>query len=107
MQIATLVLSLAAIVSAAPAELERRDEATCGSVHYSSSQVSSAAAASCKYVKNGGTAGGSSYPHQYKNYEGFEFKGMSPPFYEFPIKSGGDYTGGLFISILGEQLALF
>lgn len=95
MQLIPAFLSLVALVSAAPAELQRRGEATCGSVHYSSGQVTDASEAACKYVKNGGTAGGSSYPHQYKNYEDFEFKGLSGPFYEFPIKSSGVYTGGL------------
>lgn len=97
----TLPFLFAALAAAAPAELQRRDEATCGSVHYSSSAVSSAASASCNYVKDHDTAGSSTYPHQYKNYEGFEFKGLSGPFYEFPIlKSGSVYSGGKHFSSL-------
>lgn len=90
----TLAL-LVGIASAAPTELLKRADATCGSVHYSSDAVNQAAQASCKLVKDHDTAGSSSYPHQYKNYEGFEFKGLNGPFYEFPIlKSGSVYNGG-------------
>ncbi|KAK1243286.1 hypothetical protein MKX07_003914 [Trichoderma sp. CBMAI-0711] len=90
------LLSLVAFVSAAPlAELAASDEATCGTVYYSSEAVSSASAAACEYVQTGETAGGSTYPHRYKNYEGFYFKGLEGPFYEFPILSSGEtYDGG-------------
>ncbi len=94
MQFTTLFLSLVAIVSAAPTELVSRDATTCGTVYYSASQVDSASQAACRYVQNGGTAGGSTYPHKYNNYEGFNFP-VNGPYYEFPIKSGGVYTGGL------------
>lgn len=34
------------------------------------------------------------YPHQYKDYEGFNFP-VSGPYYEFPIMSSGEvYDGG-------------
>ncbi|KAL6797521.1 guanyl-specific ribonuclease Th1 [Trichoderma sp. SZMC 28013] len=90
------LLSLVAFASAAPVdELAKRDTATCGSVFYSASAVSAASNAACNYVRAGSTAGGSTYPHQYNNYEGFRFKGLSKPFYEFPILSSGKtYTGG-------------
>ncbi|XWW97100.1 hypothetical protein V2A60_005081 [Cordyceps javanica] len=93
MQFTALFLSLVAVASAAPAELVSRDATTCGNVHYSAGQVDSASQAACKYVQNGGTAGGSTYPHKYNNYEGFNFP-VDGPYYEFPIKSGGVYTGG-------------
>ncbi|KAH0527278.1 hypothetical protein TsFJ059_002298 [Trichoderma semiorbis] len=90
------LLSLVAFVSAAPLdELTKRDTATCGKVFYSASAVSAASNSACNYVRAGSTAGGSTYPHVYNNYEGFRFKGLSKPFYEFPILSSGKaYTGG-------------
>ena len=94
MQFTALFLSLVAVASAAPTELVSRDATTCGTVHSSASQVDSASQAACQYVQNGGTAGSSTYPHKYNNYEGFNFP-VSGPYYEFPIKSGGAYTGGL------------
>ncbi|CAI6090156.1 hypothetical protein V2G26_006352 [Clonostachys chloroleuca] len=87
------LLSLAVAVSAAP-HTRAGEAATCGSNNYSASQVSAAADAACQYYQDGTTAGSSSYPHRYNNYEGFEFKGLSGPFQEFPIKTSGVYTGG-------------
>lgn len=98
MQFAVSLLSLVALVSAAPAALESRAEATCGSVYYSAAQVNTASTTACNYVRNGGTAGSSTYPHQYNNYEGFDFKGLSGPFFEFPIISSGTYSGGTFLA---------
>jgi hypothetical protein len=95
MRFISAFVSLAALVSAAPAELQRRADATCGSVYYSASQVNEASQAACNYVRNGDTAGGSTYPHRYNNYEDFYFNGLSGPFYEFPILSSGIYNGGL------------
>jgi hypothetical protein len=92
-----LLSVFAACAAAAPTELDRRGAATCGSVSYSASQVSAASSAACDYVQSGDTAGSSTYPHQYRNYEGFEFKGLDGPFYEFPILSSGRvYTGGMY-----------
>lgn len=89
------LLALVALAGAAPTELEKRDTATCGKVYYSASAVSAAANSACSYVRAGSTAGGSTYPHQYQNYEGFRFKGLPKPYYEFPILSSGKaYTGG-------------
>ncbi|KAK3064069.1 hypothetical protein LTS18_010374 [Coniosporium uncinatum] len=88
-----LPVALFAVATIA-APLETRQSATtCGSTRYSYSQVNAAANAACNYVSSGGTAGGSTYPHQYNNYEGFDFP-VSGPWYEFPIKSSGTYTGG-------------
>ncbi|KEY67400.1 hypothetical protein S7711_08880 [Stachybotrys chartarum IBT 7711] len=90
------LLALAATVLAAPAnELQARAPAVCGSVSYTSAQTNAASVAACNYVRNGGTAGGSTYPHRYNNYEGFYFLGLPGPFHEFPIMSNGRvYTGG-------------
>ncbi|KAM3513902.1 hypothetical protein MY11210_002439 [Beauveria gryllotalpidicola] len=93
MQFTALFLSLVAVASAAPAELVSRAATTCGTVSYSASQVNAASQAACNYVKSGSTAGDSSYPHPYKNYEDFDFP-VEGPYYEFPIKSSGVYTGG-------------
>lgn len=101
------LLSLVAFASAAPsAELTKRDTATCGKVNYSASAVSAASNAACSYVRAGSTAGGSTYPHQYQNYEGFRFKGLPKPYYEFPILSSGKtYTGGLWFYLqIGDLL---
>ncbi|KAI9155432.1 Guanyl-specific ribonuclease F1 [Paramyrothecium foliicola] len=85
----------AVLAAAAPTELNRRGPATCGSVSYTAAQVSAASAAACEYFQNGDTAGSSNYPHRYNNYEGFDFKGYSGPFQEFPILSSGRvYSGG-------------
>lgn len=94
------LLSVLALVSAAPAEhqLEARAATTCGKNSYTAAEVTAASKASCDYVKKGTTAGDSTYPHQYKNFEGFKFKGLKPPYYEFPIKKGGVFNGGLFYS---------
>lgn len=95
LSLATVLLTLTAAVSAAPGKLHRRyEEATCGTKYYSASQVAAAADAACEHFQDGTQAGSSSYPHRYNNYEGFDFKGYSGPFQEFPIISGGVYTGG-------------
>ncbi|EGD97271.1 extracellular guanyl-specific ribonuclease [Trichophyton mentagrophytes] len=88
------LLSLVAATTAAPAALEARGATTCGSTYYSASQVTAASNAACDYVQSGTTAGGSTYPHEYHNYEGFYFKGLSGPFYEFPLRTSGVYSGG-------------
>ena len=94
MQFLTFI-SLITLAAAAPADLIPRAAATCGTVFYSANAVNAASQAACTYVKAGDTAGSSTYPHQYNNYEGFEFHGYSGPYYEFPILSSGSiYSGG-------------
>ncbi|KAJ6789130.1 hypothetical protein PWT90_01522 [Aphanocladium album] len=93
MQFTALFLSLVAVASAAPTELVARAATTCGNTHYSAGQVDEAAQTSCGYVQSRTTAGGSSYPHKYNNYEGFDFP-VPGTYYEFPIKSSGKYNGG-------------
>lgn len=88
-------LTLVAVACAAPADLLKRAGATCGSKQYSADAVNRASQAACSFFKAGSTAGGSSYPHQYNNYEGFSFGGVSGPYQEFPILSSGQiYSGG-------------
>ncbi|KAI6781489.1 Guanyl-specific ribonuclease F1-like protein [Emericellopsis cladophorae] len=91
-------LSLAAIflgltvVSAAPTVVTRDEPADCGGKSYTAQQVSNAIDEGCSYFESGSDV--NSYPHRYNNYEGFDFKGLDGPFQEFPIISGGVYTGG-------------
>ncbi|KAJ5469303.1 Guanyl-specific ribonuclease Pb1 [Penicillium diatomitis] len=88
--LATLFISTSV---AAPVEVvERACAYTCGSVCYSSSAVSNALNAGYDFYSAGSTV--HSYPHQYHNYEGFDFP-VSGTYYEFPILSSGRaYTGG-------------
>ena len=86
------------VITEAPVEdaaLEARQSCyvKCGSTCYTSTQVSAARSAAYNYVKQGGTAGGSTYPHKYNNYEGFDFL-VGGTYYEVPIKTSGVYTGG-------------
>lgn len=54
--------------------------------------MSAAQAAGYKLQSSGSDKGG--YPHQYHNYESFDFP-VSGTYYEFPIlKSGSVYSGG-------------
>ncbi|GKT67953.1 guanyl-specific ribonuclease F1 [Colletotrichum tofieldiae] len=69
-------------------------EITCGPNVYSLTSVRSAADAACQHVEAGTTAGSSSYPHTYRNQEGFDFNGVDGPFVEFPMKTSGVYKGG-------------
>jgi hypothetical protein len=98
----SLLLFLAPLTLASPISVpegstglqERQCFVTCGSTCYSSSQVSAARNAGANYVEEGDTAGSSSYPHVYNNYEGFDFL-VSGPYYEFPILASGEtYNGG-------------
>lgn len=104
--LSTLLLFIAPITLALPTEnigapverdevSERACYVTCGSNCYSSSQVTAARNSGYNYVKQGGTAGGSSYPHVYNNYEGFDFL-VGGTYYEFPLMTSGSYTGGEF-----------
>ncbi|KAF7161027.1 hypothetical protein CNMCM5623_006704 [Aspergillus felis] len=90
--VAALVL---APVLAAPTELiTRACDYTCGSNCYSSSDVSAAQEAGYQLYSSGQTVGRSSYPHQYNDYEGFDFS-VPSPWYEWPIlSSGAIYNGG-------------
>ena len=75
----------------------------CGNTCYTSAQVSAARSAGAGYVRAGDTAGSSSYPHRYNNYEGFEFL-VGGTYYEFPLVKSGVYSGGGFLcsSLRGE-----
>ena len=83
----------AVAVQAAPfAEIEKRST-TCGSTFYSTAQINAAANAACNHYNAGTTAGGSTYPHRYNNYEGFNFA-SGGPWQTFPLRTSGTYNGG-------------
>ncbi|KAK4168997.1 Ribonuclease/ribotoxin [Cladorrhinum sp. PSN259] len=96
-----LIAVLAAVaVSAAPvqpaesdSQLEARACAyTCGTVCYQTTQITAALNKGYTLYKAGSNI--NSYPHQYNNYEGFNFP-TAKPWYEYPIMSSGSvYTGG-------------
>ncbi|KAF7553532.1 hypothetical protein G7Z17_g3556 [Cylindrodendrum hubeiense] len=89
------LLPLASLLSVAVGSpIETRQSATtCGSTSFTAAQVRAAANAACSYYQAGDTAGTSTYPHTYNNYEGFDFL-VSGPYQEFPILTSGVYTGG-------------
>lgn len=83
------ILLLIPLTHAAP---EKRACAyTCASICYTSSAVSAAQSAGWNLYSSGQTD--DSYPHEYHNYEGFNFP-VSGTYYEFPILSDGDVYGG-------------
>ncbi|KAK4041300.1 Ribonuclease/ribotoxin [Parachaetomium inaequale] len=93
----TLLTALTVSAAPLPAEAEGQVEAracafTCGSVCYTSSQIS--AALNKGYSLQQGGDDINNYPHQYNNYEGFDFP-TSGPWYEFPIMASHSvYSGG-------------
>ncbi|OCK81873.1 ribonuclease-domain-containing protein [Lepidopterella palustris CBS 459.81] len=91
----TLILALLPLTFAIPAALQPRQcSTTCGNNCYTDSQINDALDAACGYVQDGSTAGGSKYPENYNDYEGFDFGGVQGPYYEFPILESGVYDGG-------------
>lgn len=66
---------------------------TCGSTCYTSAQVSAARTAGYNHYTRGTTVGSNSYPHTYRNLEGFDFL-VGGPYQEFPLRTSGVYTGG-------------
>jgi hypothetical protein len=68
----------------------------CGSVCYTSGQVTNARNVGYSYYSNNDQAGSSTYPHTYNNYEGFSFL-VSGPYQEFPLKTGTAYSGGMSV----------
>jgi hypothetical protein len=99
--LAPLTFALPTSLVDAPFEVEdiakRQCYVTCGSNCYTSAQVTAARNSGYNYVKQGGTAGGGSYPHVYNNYEGFDFL-VSGTYYEFPLLKSGVFTGSSKLS---------
>ncbi|EOD52329.1 guanyl-specific ribonuclease f1 [Neofusicoccum parvum] len=71
----------------------RQSATTCGSTSYTAAQVRAAFNAGYNYYTADDTAGSSTYPHTYNNYEGFDFP-VNGPYQEFPLLRSGVYTGG-------------
>jgi ribonuclease T1 len=92
-QVLTVVALLAQGALSFPAVKSTRSCAyTCGSNCYSNSSVTAAQAQGYKLYKSGNTD--DDYPHQYHDYEGFNFP-VPGEYYEYPILSSGSvYTGG-------------
>ncbi|KAI1777774.1 hypothetical protein F4818DRAFT_439100 [Hypoxylon cercidicola] len=68
--------------------------ATCGSVCYWQSDIDAAVQKGYSLHQSGQTLGSGDYPHQYNDYEGFDFPDPAP-WYEFPILRSFDvYNGG-------------
>lgn len=89
MHFLTLIPFLALLTLAAPIE-KRAPSVSCGGRSFTSSQVNKAVQNS-----NSDAAPSSSYPHQYNNYEGFDFSDYCSDsrYEEFPLTSGGVSTG--------------
>jgi hypothetical protein len=71
----------------------------CGSTCYTSAKLTAARNSGYSYYKQGGEAGGSTYPHTYNNYEGFKFL-VAGPYQEFPVLASSTYAGGEFLANL-------
>ncbi|EPT04056.1 hypothetical protein FOMPIDRAFT_1028379 [Fomitopsis schrenkii] len=86
---ACIVLSALLLVCQAAGLIVRRQSSgcICGKNSYSSSDVSDAIEA----AEDGGAG---DYPHQYHDYEGFDFPACSGTFYEYPLEDGDAYYGG-------------
>ncbi|KAI9705303.1 MAG: hypothetical protein M1820_005133 [Bogoriella megaspora] len=88
------LFTFAATVLAVPQDPVSRPACveTCGSVCYWQSDIDAALQKGYSLQKAGQEE--DSYPHQYNNYEGFDFS-TSSPWYEFPILSSFKvYTSG-------------
>ncbi|KAL3417697.1 guanyl-specific ribonuclease f1 [Phlyctema vagabunda] len=90
---AVIALLVSAVI-ASPIELEARQAATnCGGTAFTLAAVRACTNAAYSYYQQGGTAGGSTYPHTFNNREGFSFS-VAGPYQEFPLISSGAYSGG-------------
>ncbi|KAG6012021.1 hypothetical protein E4U54_007777 [Claviceps lovelessii] len=86
--------SLAFLLPLVPVVAAVRESAVCDTYQYSAAAISAAVDAACPRVKKSTTVGDNSYPHRYNNYEKFGLKGLSGPFYEFPIMANGQVYYG-------------
>ncbi|KAI1410104.1 ribonuclease-domain-containing protein [Hypoxylon sp. FL1857] len=99
--LSTLLLAAVSVVQVSALAIKqvtaRQDQtcvATCGSVCYWQEDIDAAVKQGYNYYQEGQTVGSDKYPHQYNDYEGFDFPD-SGPYYEFPILSSyKTYTGG-------------
>ncbi|RYC55198.1 hypothetical protein CHU98_g11010 [Xylaria longipes] len=95
MHILPIVLVAISAVTVSGAAVGRRQSCayTCGDNCYTQSNIDDAVTKGYGYQQDGETVGSNDYPHQYNDYEGFDFPDKAP-WYEFPILTSGAYTGG-------------
>lgn len=89
-------MSLAVVTVAFPFNLGNREscEDVCGSNCYDSDDINAALNQGYTAYEDGTTYGSDDYPHQYHDYEGFDFP-VDGPWYEFPILADHSvYDGG-------------
>ncbi|KAL1984346.1 hypothetical protein VTN96DRAFT_9207 [Rasamsonia emersonii] len=93
MYLSKLLTLTSLLIGASSAAIIKRDcAATCGSHCYSSDEINAAVQQGYSLEQSGNEAG--DYPHEYKDYEGFNFP-VPGPYYEFPILADGQtYDGG-------------
>jgi hypothetical protein len=89
----TSVITETAIEDAAVEARQTTCYVKCGSRCYTSAKVTAARNSGYNYYRQGTEAGGSTYPHTYNNYEGFNFL-VAGPYQEFPLLTSGTYSGG-------------
>lgn len=86
------ILSAVTVMANPIAILERQSGTVyCGNTYYTVASIDDAVNAGCNYLSQGQEV--DSYPHQYNDYEGFNFP-VSGPYYEFPLEKGYAYDGG-------------
>lgn len=70
----------------------------CGNRWFTGDQLQKTLNEACRLLQSSRQAG--TYPHRYKNYEGFDFGAARPPYFEFPMFTSSIYQGGrLFLAI--------
>ena len=89
----TCLLLLLPTISFALVLPRQSSGATCGSDVYSNRAISSAQSSGCSHLDSGTTVGSGDYPHEYHDYEGFDFP-VSGPWYEYPILESGKVFDG-------------
>ncbi|KAN0117063.1 guanyl-specific ribonuclease F1 [Hyaloscypha variabilis] len=87
------IVVLFAVSAVAQSISDEPTSSDCDGTIYSQQNIDDAATAALSYYASGETVGRDSYPHQYKDYEGFSFT-CSAPYLEFPIETSGVYSGG-------------
>ncbi|GAB7344772.1 hypothetical protein MBLNU457_3240t2 [Dothideomycetes sp. NU457] len=86
------VFSAAAVMANPIALVERQSSRIyCANTYYTVASIDDAVNAGCNYLAEGRTV--NDYPHQYHDYEGFNFP-VNGPYYEFPLEKGYAYDGG-------------
>ncbi|OSC99435.1 ribonuclease T1 [Trametes coccinea BRFM310] len=77
------------LATSATARVIRRQSGgcNCAGTRYTESDIFNA-------IDRAEDGGASDYPHQYHDYEGFDFPTCSGTFYEYPLEHNRVYTGG-------------